>query len=156
MISQDSEHVINGVNIKQAPGTCSNYNIVYIFVCKLCKKCYVGRTIRTLHHRVAEHRQKFYNLLNDPSIKLSDDFLNDENDLYSLGIHVIEDHNLTDRSDFGKTFEVFIGMNSSPSNLEVNEHKFIQKLKTIRPYGINSCDPFGMCLLFENKAFDRG
>ena len=46
--------------------------------------------------------------------------------------------------------------NSSPSNLEVNEHLLIQKLITLKPYGINSCDPFGMPLLFENKTFDNG
>ena len=60
------------------------------------------------------------------------------------------------RSDFDSSYRVFILMNSSPTNLEVNEHKFIQKLRTLKPYGINSCDPFGMPLLYENKAFDPG
>ena len=28
--------------------------------------------------------------------------------------------------------------------------------RTLKPYGINSCDPFGMPLLFENTSFDSG
>ena len=157
MISEKDEHSINGLNIKPAVGTCSSYNIVYIFICNLCKnKCYVGRTVRPLHVRVREHRNKFYKLLRDPSVRLSDEFLNDTNDMYSVGVHLIDEHNLTNKLDFGPSYEVFILMNSSPSNLEDNEHKFIQKLRTLRPHGINSCDPFGIPLLFENKAFDHG
>ena len=38
-------------------------------------------------------------------------------------------------------------MNSSPNNLDVNEHKYIHKLKSIRPFGINCNDPFGIPLL---------
>ena len=153
MISPSSEHLISGVKVKPAPGTCSTYNIVDIFVCRLCSKCYVGRTVRTLHERVSEHRSKFYKLLSDPSIRFSDDFLSEESDVYSLGNHLIEHHFLSDKADFGATYEVFILINSSPSNLEVNEHKFIQKLRTLKPHGINSCDPFGIPLLFENKTF---
>ena len=30
---------INGVKIRPAPGTCSRYNVIYIFICKIC--CFV-------------------------------------------------------------------------------------------------------------------
>ena len=158
MIGSEKSYCINGVKIRQAPGTCSSYNIVYIFICKLCPSpfCYVGRTIRTLHERVTEHRANYYKLLKDPSLKLSDDFLSDDSDTYSLAAHLIDSHNLSNRPDFDASYNVFILKNSSPSNLEVNEHLLIQKLRTLKPYGINSCDPFGMPLLFENKTFDNG
>ena len=56
-------------------------------------------------------------------IRFSDDFLSEESDVYnSLGNHLIEHHFLSDKADFGATYEVFIFINSSPSNLEVNEH----------------------------------
>ena len=124
-------------------------------MCKLCKtqkKCYVGRSIRPLHVRVKEHRGYFYDLLNDPSLKYSYDYLRDDCDNYSLGAHLVEDHNLTNRADFDLSYTVFILKNSSPRSLEVDEHLFIQKLRTLRPYGINKCDPFSMPLLFENKS----
>ena len=158
MIGSEKSYRINGVKIKQAPGTCSSYNIIYLFICKLCPSpfCYVGRTVRTLHERVTEHRANFYKLLKDPSLKFSDDFLKDDNDTFSLAAHLVDQHKLSDRSDFDASYNVFILKNSSPSNLEVNEHLLIQKLRTLKPYGINSCDPFGMPLLFENKSFDSG
>ena len=99
---------------------------------------------------------RYYKLLKDPSLKLSDDFLSDDSDTYSLAAHLIDSHNLSNRPDFDASYNVFILKNSSPSNLEVNEHLLIQKLRTLKPYGINSCDPFGMPLLFENKTFDNG
>jgi hypothetical protein len=58
--------------------------------------------------------------------------MNDD-DTYSLGAHLIDEHDCTNRNDFNKFYDVFILMNCSPSNLEVNEHKFIQRLKTFKP-----------------------
>ena len=46
-------------------------------------------------------------------------------------------------------FSVFIVSNCSPKSLEVNEHKFIQKYKCLKPNGINTVDPFGI----PNLAF---
>ena len=155
MIGKDDCYTINGLKIRPAPGTCSSYNLIYIFICKLCrqKNCYVGRTVRPLHERVAEHRANFYKLLNDPTLKFSDEYLGEENDTYSLGGHLVDEHGLSNKTDFDLSYSVFILKNSSPKSLEVNEHLFIQKLRTLKPYGINSCDPFSMPLHFRNKAF---
>jgi hypothetical protein len=62
---------------------------------------------------------------------------------------------ISGKPDFDLSYNtVFILKNSSPRSLEVNEHLFIQKLRTLKPYGINSCDPLSMPLLFINKSFD--
>jgi hypothetical protein len=134
---------INGVKIKPAPGSCSSYNIIYIVLCSLCVKKYVGRTVQQLRFRMNGHRYNFYCLLSNPGVRLGWE----EDDMYSLGIHLIDEHGCSDKSDFNKYYRVFILMNSSPSNLEVNEHKFIQRLKTLKPFGLNSVDPFGIPLL---------
>ena len=57
MMGNDDSNTINGLKIRPAPGTCSSYYIIYIFICNLCsgkKKCYVGRTVRPFHERVTE------------------------------------------------------------------------------------------------------
>ena len=38
----------------------------------------------------------------------------------------------------------------SPFNLDLNEHKWIQRLKCIKPFGLNSHDPFGIPLVLQN------
>ena len=136
---------INRAKVKPAAGTCSSYNVIYGFVCKQCSMCYVGRTTRPLKERVTEHRGKFYELLANPSIRCQDDF--DFSDCYSLGAHLIDNHGILNREQFDENYEVFILCNSSPNNLEINEHRFIQNLKTIKPFGINSVDPLGIPLL---------
>ena len=66
----------------------------------------------------------------------------------------MEDHVINSRVDFDLAYTVFILKNSSPRSLEVNEHLFIQMLRTLEnPNGINSCDPFSMPLLFDYKTF---
>ena len=92
-----------------------------------------------------EHRQHCYSILEKPEIKFNDPHFDDGN--YSLGAHLIDEHNANNRIFFNNTYRIFILMNSSPGSLELNEHKYIHKLKTIKPFGINSDDPFGIPLL---------
>ena len=113
-------------------------------MCKLCDKNYIGRTTRMLRCRVNEHRAMFYKLLNDPNVDLS---MSNDPDSYCLGKHLIDDHGRLSRSDFNDSYQIFILLNSSPRSLDINEHKWIQRLKTIKPFGINSVDPFGIPLL---------
>ena len=84
-------------------------------------------------------------MLKDVSNALIDDNFR-KDDEFSLGLHLLEDHNLYNQSDFNK-YELFILDLCSPKTLELNEHRFIQSLKTIKPHGINAVDPFGIPLL---------
>ena len=72
-----------------------------------------------------------------------------DHDGYSLGRHLIDDHCCRDKNDFNvnDSYQIFILLNSSPRTLDIDEHKWIQRLKTIKPFGINSVDPFGIALL---------
>ena len=118
--------------------------------------CYVGRTTQILKERVTQHRGKFYDLLADPSIRCQENF--EFSDCYSLGAHLIDNHGILNRDDFDVNYEVLILCNSSPNQLEINEHKFIQNLKTVKPFGINSVDPLGIPLLsiVVNPSADNG
>ena len=75
---------------------------------------------------------------------------NDEDDLYSLGVHLVSDHGCKKRSDFNKIYKVMIIENCSPTNIEVREHVWIQNLRSLRPLGINRSNPFSMPLLVLN------
>ena len=102
----------------------------------------MGRTVQQLRARVNEHRAHFYKLISDPTLKPDD-----TDDGYSLGRHLVEAHNLNRRSDFNTSYNLAILCNSSPKSLDIDEHKYIQKLRTIKPYGLNAVDPFGIPLL---------
>ena len=135
------EFTVNGKVVKSAPGTCTSYNVIYLVQCTHCEKAYVGRTIRLLRKRISEHRAKYYELLKG---KISPNTI--DNDEFSLGLHLV-DHGFNKREDFNENFNVSIIDNASPRTLEVRENKFIHLLKTLRPLGINTVNPFGLPLL---------
>ena len=142
LISTEPSVTINGQRAKSVTGSCISYNIVYLFKCQLCDMCYVGRTVQTLRARVNEHRAHFYKLISDTSFVPEDN-----DDGFSLGRHLVECHNLKNRENFNQSYKVLILCNSSPRTLEVDEHRFIQRLRTLRPLGLNAVDPFGIPLL---------
>ena len=66
---------------------------------------------------------------------------------YIPGMHLYTNHNKRDFGDFNKHYELTILEKCSPSTLDVKEHFWIQKLRTLNPLGLNSVDPFGLPLL---------
>ena len=142
LISTEPSVLINGQRAKSVAGNCTSYNVVYLFRCQLCHMSYVGRTVQILRARVNEHRAHYYKLISDTS------FVPEENDDgFSLGKHLVECHNLRKREHLNQSYKVSILCNSSPRTLEIYEHRFIQRLKTLRPFGLNAVDPFGIPLL---------
>ena len=138
--------IINGKEVKSALGTCHSYNVIYGIICNLCSKFYVGRTTRPLHERITEHRIKFYELLNKPTLRFSDEF--HDKDIYNLGLHLVDVHGELDKNSFNRNYAAIILLNSSPNNLAVSEHLMIHRLRCIKPFGLNSNDPFGIPLLY--------
>ena len=151
MISELDKHKINNKVIIPASGTCASYNVIYCFICQLCTKKYVGRTVNQLNSRTNQYRSAFYRVisLHNASIDLlSYEFDNDDGDLFSLGLHLAIDHSCFDRSDLNRFYRVFILQNNcNPASLEVIEHKYIHNLKTLKPFGLNSVNPFSIPLL---------
>jgi len=140
LITQEKQFRINGKLVKAAPGTCTNYNVIYLVLCKLCKKAYVGRTVRFLRTRIGEHRQFYYKVIKGEKVDIS-------NDDFSIGYHLYSEHGLKHRHDFNDNLSVCIIDNASPSNIEIKEHKYIHLLKTLRPLGMNTTNPFKIPLL---------
>ena len=140
VISDRESYTVNGKLVKCAPGSCSSYNVIYLVVCKLCNKCYVGRSVRHLNIRIGEHRRAYYELLVGEEPDPDDDD-------YAMGIHLMQDHGLCDKIDFENSFNVALIDLCSPKNIEKKEHLYIHLLNTIRPMGLNSQNPFAIPLL---------
>lgn len=137
---------VNGVIARPAGGCCLTYNIIYCFVCTKCTKGYVGRTVQRLSDRAGQHRRNYYAMLKDITNALTNDIYR-QDDEYSLGLHLIENHGLCDKDDFENSYILFILDTCSPRMLELHEHRFIHSLKTLKPHGLNAVDPFGIPLL---------
>ena len=140
MVTNRDSFKINGSLVKTAPGTCSAYNTIYMIKCGFCDKVYIGRSSRPLRDRVGEHRRAFYQVTSGKKIDIT-------NDDFSVGVHLYNDHGLTNRLDFNKHCTVCILDIASPYTLEVKEHKYIHLLKTLRPLGLNTTNPFKIPLL---------
>ena len=82
------------------------------------------------------HRSKFYEIVDGRAFDIT-------SDEYSLGVHLI-DHGLGVHTDFNETFRTFILENCSPSTLEVKENNYIHLLNSLRPFGLNTVNPFGL------------
>ena len=141
MILDKDSITVNGRRVKSAPGTCKTYNIIYLVQCSICKKNYVGRSVNSLHKRMDGHRSKFYEIIDGRSVDIT-------SDEYSLGLHLV-DHNLGMHSDFNDTYRTFILENCSPFTLEVKENSYIHLLKSLRPFGLNTINPFGLPVLHK-------
>ena len=127
-------------SVKFAGGNCSSYNVIYLFTCKICSKCYVGRSTRPLKTRVGEHRRSFYKLCGRKEVDLN-------SDEFALGNHLFSDHSLQNRSDFDNSYNVSLLDFSSPKILDVKEHKFIHLLNSLKPNGLNIENPLSVPLL---------
>ena len=109
-------------------------------MCKLCRKPYFGRTIQMICNRMSGHRGCFKKLLQNFAVDLT-------NVDFSLGLHLMNEHNLTSLSDFEENLELKIVENCSPCNIEKKEHMYIRKYKSLHPCGLNKVNPFGLSLL---------
>ena len=120
------------IKFKTAGGDCKSFNLIYCFQCKLCEMLYVGKTTDSLHERVNGHRSKFYGVLTRGA--KAEDFVDDEQ---ILGIHLVHGHGMKSRDDFNVSYKLHILAYSNPSSIRSSEQFWIDKLKTLTPFGLN-------------------
>ena len=140
MVSKQ-DHIIGPQNkvIKTAKAFCNTRCVCYHAACRLCDKNYVGKTIQPLNSRINGHRKKFYDCLG---------YNGDRRDLecdddHALGLHLYFQHGQRSTQGFNRSFAFTVLERCNPQNLDLKEHLWIQRLQTIKPYGLNSHDPFG-------------
>ena len=96
-----------------------------------------------LSSRMCGHRSKYYELVNN-----NGDIGEVENqDEYVPGMHLYNDHGKRNFEDFNNSYELTLLEKCTPASLDVKEHLWIQKLRTLCPLGLNSVDPYGLPLL---------
>ena len=136
LISQKSSVTNNQITVSCRGGNCKTKNIVYAATCTLCNKnnVYIGKTITSLSQRVNGHRGQFYKLIGD-DIDVNIDNFDDDN---VLGAHIIRKHKKTEKSDFDSIFIFDILWIDQPENLRKYEQSFINRLKTLYPFGLNN------------------
>ena len=142
MITDRESFRYNNMNVKSGGGSCASYNIVYLVVCSICLKHYVGRSTRCLRTRIGEHRRFIYQIVDNKPFQF-------DNDDYALGAHLYN-HGYRDKSDFSKYFKVCVLEVCSPKILDVKEHKYIHKLNSLCPNGVNISNPFSIPMLHRN------
>ena len=129
--------------LKTAKGNCKTKFICYCARCKICSKKYVGKSTQECHCRLNGHRDCLKQYVNSHvDIDSSQD-----KDKFSLAWHLDKEHNIRSLSGLDDHFEFTILEKCTPKNLELKEHLWIQKLRTITPYGLNLYSPLGIPLL---------
>ena len=126
--------------VKTACGTCISRMLIYHTNCKICTKTYVRKTVQILGDRIKGHRNKLFTRVPSDQYGCADDYI--------LGRHLFLCHNLNTREGgFNENYRFTILEHCSPFNLDINEHLWIHRLKCIKPFGLNSHDPFGIPLV---------
>ena len=140
MVSQ-KDHVTGPKNktVSTAKATCKTRCLIYHASCRHCGKCYVGKTIQPMNSRLSGHRKKFYEVLEHGGDRLDPE----DDDDYALGLHLYFQHGVREKGGFNGSFVVTALDSCNQQNLDLKEHLWIQRLKMIKPYGLNSHDPFG-------------
>ena len=149
MLNRSSCTLVNGKKVKLARGNCKTYCICYLAVCDVCDKPYTGRTVGPLHGRVNGHRHSYKDILKKVA-NGSLHTLDTDNDLYTLGLHLHNEHGCVDPDDFDKHLKFAILEVVSPTNIEVKEFKWMHRLNCFQPVGINVEYPFGLPYLEQN------
>ena len=145
MVGKAEYIVSNGVQSRCAGGNCKSNNVIYCIRCKICTdhNCYVGKTVSELHTRVSQHRSHFTKLLKKQKNTPHNVNLLEVDDEQILGVHLYSKHCKQDVSDFNKFYSIDILSHCSPCDIRKTEQYFINKLKTLTPYGLNQCNSIG-------------
>lgn len=119
-----SNSPFSSTNLRFSGGDCKSTNVIYAAWCKKCKLCYVGQTGNKLSDRFSKHRYDcVYNHLCRPeNCELSEHFHKNGHDFEKdLGVVILEQ----------------LSKDSSSQALKHYEDRWICKLQTMQPNGIN-------------------
>jgi len=136
---------VSGRSFKAPPGTCKSHNLIYCAECVLCQKQYVGKTVNKLQKRISGHRS-FVNKLDDLEGL-------DESDDAALAHHLKQDHNFDTISIrlFNVSYKFTI-LENNPHSLDKSEQRWVNRLVSMRPFGLNVEKPGGVTESYQSMT----
>ena len=91
--------------------------------------------------RINGHRSHYKEILRKTTEHEDVDF---NSDLYQLGLHLHLDHGLTEPGAFDQFVKFGLLEVVNPNDIDKKEYKWMHKLNTFQPHGINVEYPFGI------------
>ena len=137
---------VKNKKFKTGLGNCKSKNCIYAASCKLCGKPYVGKSTQAENRRVSGHRTDMKKYANNPQIAQNSDEGNDK-DRYSLAIHLDRDHGIRSVQGLDDYYEFTILEKCTPKSIDLKEHTWIQRMKSLTPFGLNLSSPLGFPLV---------
>ena len=101
---------------------------------------------RPNHKRINGHRNDMKKYMKNPQI-LNDNSDLSEKDRFSLALHLHRDHNIKSTDGLDDHYSFTILEKCTPKSLDVKEHLWIQRLKSLTPFGLNLNSPLGFPLI---------
>ena len=126
---------MTGKTYATANGNCKSKRLIYAATCRICCKQYTGKTDDQVRSRVCGHRTHVNSARRQEII--------DESDIAALADHLRDNHNLVNVDDFNNSY-VFTILELDPSNLDKCEQKWVSRLVTMSPFGLNIEKPCGV------------
>jgi hypothetical protein len=124
-----------GKSYRAPAGDCKSSNLVYCAQCKLCSKQYVGRTVNKLQCRISGHRSFVNRTVQTDNCE--------ETDEAALAEHLRKDHNFDTLDGFNSNYTFSI-LELGPLDLDKTEQRWVSRLVTMRPFGLNIEKPRGV------------
>ena len=107
-------------------------NTIYCATCLHCSKQYVGKSTNKLQKRISGHRAH----MNDTDFDL-------DNDDATLAEHLKLSHGVVDFDLFNHSYS-FTVLQASPHDLDACEQRWVDRLTTLSPFGLNKEAPNGV------------
>ena len=146
MLIRNPFAMIGNKKVKLSNGSCKTYNICYLALCAICNKPYTGRTVDQIRNRINGHRHLYKEILKKAAENNLQD-IDTSSDLYQLGLHLHLEHGLTHHNAFDENMKFGILDVVNPNEIDKKEFKWMHRLNTFQPIGINVEYPFGIPFL---------
>jgi hypothetical protein len=101
----------------------------------LCSKQYVGKTVNKLQCRISGHRSFVNRIVETDN--------SEETDEAALAEHLRKDHNFDTLDSFNNNYTFSI-LELGPLDLDKTEQRWVSRLVTMRPFGLNIEKPRGV------------
>ena len=111
---------------------CKSKNIIYCATCVHCSMQYVGKSTNKLQKRISGHRTH-----------MKDSDFDQDNDDATLAEHLISHHGVTDGDLFNHSYS-FTVLQLAPHDLDACEQRWVDRLATLAPFGLNKEAPNGV------------